>query len=88
MSAKLKQQSPKKRLHKIRSHALEMEEPLNDLGDQMRALSLICDGLYFMHQEFEARALRAIAFSALRNADALKEKWNKVLEVGQNCSQQ
>lgn len=68
-------------MHKLTSHALAMEEPLCEIGDQMRALCLICDGLFFMQREEEARALCALSWSALRQADTLKSQWDRVVEV-------
>jgi hypothetical protein len=61
------------------SLALDMEEPLNDATDFVRALWLMGDGMAAHNQEGEPIA--AVARVALQRLAVLKDAWNAVIEA-------
>ena|SRR5213593_2178865 len=69
-----------KSLDKVRTFALDMEEPLNDAADFVLALRLIGYGL-MLHDNHDGNAIAAIAAAASERLDAAKAKWERMFKA-------
>ena len=65
---------------KIAALALDMEEPLNEAIDAVHALRLMGYGFTELSSEVEGRALAAIAWTACRRLDAVKQIWRSLCQ--------
>ena len=81
-ASKRRARQAEQHLSAMRSHVLQMEEPLRETGNLIRALCLMGDGLHYTGDEDEARAISAVAWTTLRNARLLQDEWNRLVEAG------
>jgi hypothetical protein len=63
---------------------LDVEEPLNDAADFVRALRLIGTGM-MLDDEDEGRAITATAWAATARLDALRAAWLRLLKAARRC---
>jgi hypothetical protein len=81
-----RKRSPAKRiaagaaLKKVCALAFDMEEPLNDARDYVRALRLIGDGLIAVHDD-DGRAVLTCATAAMDRLDAITEQWRGICKA-------
>ena len=80
--AKGQKRRAKQSLAAMRTHVLEMEEPLRETGDLIRALCLMGDGLRHTGEDDNARAVSAVAWITLRRANVLQNEWRRLAEAG------
>ncbi len=66
--------------------ALDMEEPLNEALEAVHALRLMGYGLTQRSDDYEGRALAAIASTACHRLDALRQVWHSLCQVAARTS--
>ena len=64
-------------MSKVRSLALDIEEPLNDAADHVHALRLIGHGI-MLDDAAEGRAIATIAWAASDRLDRLRTIWKQL----------
>jgi hypothetical protein len=69
--------NPAKELARMKSLALDIEEPLNDAADYVLALRLVGEGLIAMHDD-TGRAVVTTAWAAAQRLEALREVWERM----------
>ena len=73
-------ETPVRRLKKIKSLSFDMEEPLTDALNYVRALGLIGSGMA-AHYDDTGEPIAAIARAAAGRLDDLKKAWEGMLKV-------
>jgi hypothetical protein len=65
-------------LRKVKDIAFDMEQPLHDAADYVRALMLVGFGMMGPGPNEDERAIVALADSAADRLDAVEQSWNAI----------